>query len=254
MRRRIGKIVWGGNAQWNHRFEYAVLSVILVSMVTMSVATIPGISDNALYYLRFLEVVVVIIFTIEYGIRIWTAEKPLRYIFSFLGLVDLIAIVPFWLATGVDLQGARAFRLMQMIRMLKVLRYMKALTRLEHALKLVREELIIFGVLAVIMIFVTAVGIYHFEHKAQPEAFSSIPQSIWFSVVSLTAVGYGDVTPVTLGGKIFTSFILIIGLGIVAVPTALIVSGLTRVRMRNLPRDGGGNPEDSGNASPTKRI
>ncbi len=250
MRKRIGKIVWGGSARWSHHFEYAVLGVILVSMVAMSVATIPGISLNTLRVLQFLEVIVVVIFTIEYGIRIWTAEKPLRYIFSFLGIVDLIAIVPFWLATGVNLQGARAFRFIQMIRMLKVLRYMKALNRLEHALRLVREELIIFGVLAVILIFITAVGIYHFENGAQPEAFPSIPQSIWFSVVSLTGVGYGDVTPVTLGGKIFTSFILIIGLGIVAVPTALIVSGLTRVRLLHTLSD---NQENDADLQPPAR-
>ncbi len=237
MRHHFRKIVWGGNIKWSHRFDYGVLLVILLAMITMSVATMPGISAPVLRILQAVEVVIVVIFTIEYALRVWTAEKPIRYIFSFLGLVDLVAIVPFWLATGVDLQAARAFRLMQMIRLLKVLRYMSALSRLERAIRLVQEELIVFAVLAVIMIFVTAVGIYHFEHEAQPQDFPSIPHSVWFSVVSLTGVGYGDVTPITIGGRIFTSFILVIGLGIVAVPTALIVSGLTRVRLERQMRE-----------------
>jgi voltage-gated potassium channel len=113
---------------------------------------------------------------------------------------------------------------------------MSALKRLERAIRLVQEELIVFGILAAIIIFVTSVGIYQFEHEAQPEAFPSIPHSIWFSIVSLTAVGYGDVTPITTGGKIFTSMILIIGLAIVAIPTALIVSGLTRAKFEKKTR------------------
>lgn len=234
MRHHFRKIVWGGNVKWSHRFDYGVLLVILMAMFTMSVATLPGISDFTLRILKGMEVVIVMIFTVEYALRVWTAEKPMKYIFSFLGIIDLIAIFPFWLATGIDLQAARAFRLVQMIRVLKVMRYMSALSRLERSIKLVQEELIVFAVLAIIMIFVTAVGIYYFEHDTQPEAFPSIPHSIWFSVVSLTSVGYGDVTPITTGGRIFTSFILIIGLGIVAVPTALIVSGLTKVKLERL--------------------
>lgn len=231
MRQHIRKIVWGGHVKWSHRFDYTIMAFILLSMVTMSLETLPDISHSTIQVFNSIELVIVGVFTAEYILRVWTAEKPFKYIFSFLGIIDLIAIVPFWLATGINLQGARAFRLIRMIRVLKVLRYMSALKRLERAIRLVQEELIVFGVLAAIIIFVTSVGIYQFEHGAQPEAFPSIPHSVWFSIVSLTAVGYGDVTPITAGGKIFTSMILIIGLAIVAIPTALIVSGLTRVKL-----------------------
>ena len=231
MRKHLRKIVWGGHVKWSHRFDYTIMVFIIFSMITMSLETLPGNSPSTIQIFNIIELVIVGIFTIEYILRIWTAEKPFKYIFSFLGIVDLIAIIPFWLATGINLQGARAFRLVRMIRVLKILRYMSALKRLERAIRLVQEELIVFGVLAAIIIFVASVGIYQFEHEAQPAAFPSIPHSVWFSVVSLTAVGYGDVIPVTVGGKIFTSMILIIGLAIVAIPTALIVSGLTRVKL-----------------------
>ena len=231
MRKHLQKIVWGGHVKWNHWFDYTIMAFILLSIITMSLETLPGISPTAAQIFQSIELLIAAVFTVEYGLRIWTSEKPFRYIFSFLGIVDLLAIAPFWLATGINLQGARAFRLLRMIRVLKILRYMSALSRLERAIRLVQEELIVFGVLAAIVIFVTSVGIYQFEHEAQPEVFKSIPHSVWFSIVSLTTVGYGDVIPVTVGGRIFTSFILVIGLGIVAIPTALIVSGLTRVRI-----------------------
>ncbi len=231
MRKHFRKIVWGGHVKWSHRFDYTIMAFIMLSMITMSLETLPGISPSTILIFNGLELLIVIVFTAEYMLRIWTAEKPFKYIFSFIGIIDLIAIVPFWFATGINLQGARAFRLIRMIRVLKILRYMSALRRLEKAIRLVQEELIVFAILAAIIIFVTSVGIYQFEHEAQPEAFPSIPHSVWFSIVSLTAVGYGDVTPITMGGKIFTSLILIIGLAIVAIPTALIVSGLTRAKI-----------------------
>lgn len=231
MRQHIRKIVWGGHVKWSHRFDYTIMAFIVLSIIAMSLETLPGISQSTIQVFNSIELLIVGVFTAEYILRVWSAEKPFKYIFSFLGIVDLIAIVPFWLATGINLQGLRAFRLVRMIRVLKILRYMSALKRLERAIRLVQEELIVFGVLAAIIIFVTSVGIYQFEHTAQPEAFPSIPHSVWFSIVSLTAVGYGDVTPITVGGKIFTSLILIIGLAIVAIPTALIVSGLTKVKL-----------------------
>ena len=98
--------------------------------------------------------------------------------------------------------------------------------RLKAALGEVREELAVFGLLALIVIYLAGVGIYHFEHAVQPEAFGSIPDSLWWAVVSLTTVGYGDVYPVTVGGRMFTAVVLFLGLGIVVVPTGLIASAL----------------------------
>ncbi|MBT3747613.1 MAG: ion transporter, partial [Bacteroidetes bacterium] len=153
-----------------------------------------------------------------------------RFIFSFYGLVDLAAIIPFYLSTGIDLRSIRTFRFLRLFRAFKMMRYSKAIIRFQKALKMVKEEMIMFMVLTVILLFLSGVGIFFFEHKAQPEVFKSIFDSIWWAIESLTTVGYGDIYPITVGGRIFTFFVLMIGLGIIAVPTGLIASALSRVR------------------------
>ena len=121
-------------------------------------------------------------------------------------------------------------RLLRLVRLLKLFRTSVALDRLGRALHLVKGELIVFGILSALMLYVSAVGIYLFEHEAQPEAFSSIPQSLWWAVASFTTVGYGDLYPITTGGRIFTSLVLFIGLGIVAVPSAIITTALVETQ------------------------
>jgi voltage-gated potassium channel len=109
-------------------------------------------------------------------------------------------------------------------------RYNSAIERFSLAFKLIKEELTMFSLVSFILIYLSAVGIYYFENTVQPEAFSSIFSSLWWSVVTLTTVGYGDVIPVTIGGRIFTFIILMIGLGIIAIPSGMISSALTEAR------------------------
>src|SRR5690606_19969337 len=150
--------------------------------------------------------------------------------FSFFGIVDLLAILPFYLASGLDLRAIRIFRLLRLFRILKLFKYNSALKRFHRALLIVREELIIFGFVAMIMLYLSAVRIYYFENDAQPDQFKSVFHSLWWALTTLTTVGYGDMYPITLGGRIFTFFVLMIGLGVVAVPTGLIASALGQVR------------------------
>ena len=117
---------------------------------------------------------------------------------------------------------------MRLIRAFKILRYSEAIQRFRNAFREVREELILFFVAMAFMLYISAVGIYYFENAAQPEQFKSVFHCLWWAVVTLTTVGYGDAYPITTGGKIFTSFIAIIGIGIVAVPTGLLASALTK--------------------------
>jgi voltage-gated potassium channel len=114
--------------------------------------------------------------------------------------------------------------------MLKLVKYNHAMSRYKFALKLAREELIIFGCASMILLYLSAVGMYYFEHDAQPEHFASIISSLWWAVITLTTVGYGDVYPITVGGRIFTFFILMIGLGVVAVPAGLFAAALCKAR------------------------
>ncbi|GET26020.1 ion transporter [Prolixibacter sp. NT017] len=211
-------------------FDYVIQSLILLSLVSFSVDTLPGNPDTLNVALRIIEVVCVVVFSIEYVLRIYVAQKPFKYIFSFYGLIDLIAILPFYISRTIDLRSLRIFRVFRIFRALKLIRYNRALRRFHIAFRIIREELILFAILSAIMIFLSASGIYFFENKAQPELFRSIFHSLWWAVVTLTTVGYGDVYPVTVGGKIFTFFVLVVGIGIVTVPAGLVASGLSKAR------------------------
>jgi len=140
----------------------------------------------------------------------------------------LLAILPFYLSFGVDLRALRALRFLRLFRVFKLVRYNRALNHFSKAIKSAKEEILLFLFITLILIYFSAVGIYYFENEAQPEHFSSILDSLWWSIITLTTVGYGDVYPITAGGKIFTFFILLIGLGIVAIPTGIISSALTK--------------------------
>ena len=168
------------------------------------------------------------VFVIEYGLRAMLAERPTNYLFSFWGLIDFLAIVPAIAFSGSGSYVFRSFRLLRIIRILKLARYSKALQKLARAFSSIRDDLAVFCFLSLIIFFVAASGIYYFENEAQPDKFSSIPASMWWAISTLTTVGYGDVYPVTAGGKLFTVFILMVGLGLVAVPVGLIASALTR--------------------------
>ena len=226
----IAEVVQRSDTPAGRVFDLCVLALIIYSIVTLSIETMPNLSEPSKKFLRTSEIVVTLLFTVEYGLRIATSSQRLKYIFSFYGIIDLIAIAPFYLALGVDLRGIRAFRLFRVFLILKLTRYNKAMKRFGKALAFAREEIILFMLATTILLFLSAVGIYYFENQAQPEHFKSIPHSLWWAVATLTTVGYGDVYPITAGGKFFTFAILMIGLGIVAVPAGLVASALSNVQ------------------------
>lgn len=180
--------------------------------------------------LKWIETVSVILFTIEYLLRIYVAERRFRYIFSFYGLVDFLAIMPFFLTKAFDLRSLRAFRIFRIFRAFNLIRYNAALNRFALVAKLIREEVILFLIVTGIFLFLASAGIYYFENAAQPEVFASIFHSAWWAIVTLTTVGYGDVYPITVAGKLFTFFILMLGVGIVTIPAGLVASALTKAR------------------------
>ncbi len=209
-------------------FDIFIQSLIVLSLISFSIDTLPDLSENIKRLLKITEAIVVVIFTVEYLLRLFIADKKLQFVFSFYGLIDLFAILPFYVARGIDLRSVRIFRLFRLVRAFKIFRYSKAIQRFKIAFLEVKEELTLFLVATGFLLFITSVGIYYFENSAQPEQFKSVFHCLWWAIVTLTTVGYGDVYPVTVGGKIFTSFIVIIGLGIIAVPTGLVASALTK--------------------------
>ena len=211
-------------------FDLTIQGIILVSLVSFSIETLPKISEDSRRLLRLVEIVCVGVFTIEYIARIVVASSKLKFVFSFFGIVDLLAILPFYLSSGLDLRTLRAFRLLRLIRILKLARFSRAARRIHRAFWIAKEELILFLFVTLILLYLAGVGIYYFENPVQPEAFASVFHSLWWSVATLTTVGYGDIYPVTVGGKLFTFFVLIVGLGVVSIPAGIIASSLQKSR------------------------
>jgi voltage-gated potassium channel len=227
---RLKKIVENDDTPQGRAFDVIMQVLIIVSIISFSLETLPDLEHAARRLLGYIEIITVIIFTLEYLLRILVADRKLDFIFSFSGIVDLLAILPFYITAGIDLRSLRALRLLRSLRIFKLFRYSQAIQRFHRAIIIAKEEMILFFFVTVILLYFAAIGIYYFENAAQPETFSSIFSSLWWAVATLTTVGYGDIYPITVGGRLFTFFVLMIGLGVVAVPAGLIASALTEAR------------------------
>ena len=229
MKEAIKNIVEYNDNKLSKSFAIFLQFLIVLSVITFSVETLPNLKTQTKTILNSIEVFCVVVFTAEYLARIYVADNKPKFIFSFFGLIDLFAILPFYLSFGLDLRSLRVLRMFRLFRLLKLVRYNRAMRHFAKAMLLAKEQIILFMGVTLVLIYFAAIGIYYFENEAQPEHFSSIFDSLWWSIVTLTTVGYGDVYPITVGGRIFTFFILLIGLGIVAIPTGIISSSLTKV-------------------------
>lgn len=229
MKTIIRNIIESNNSNIGRGFNFFIQFLIVLSVVTFSIETLPDLKQSTRDLLGVIEIFCVVIFTIEYVARIYIAEKKLKFVFSFFGLIDLLAILPFYLSFGLDLRSLRLLRMFRLFRLLKLARYNRAMRHFGRAMLMAKEQIILFMAITMVLIYFSAVGIYYFEHDAQPQHFSSVFESLWWSIITLTTVGYGDVYPITVGGRVFTFFILLIGLGIVAIPTGIISSSMTKV-------------------------
>ncbi len=225
-RAEIIQILDGTHDEISDAVAWVMNGLIILSAIAIALETEPGLPSGIHAWLYRFEVLLLVIFALEYALRIYASEHRWRYVFSFWGVIDLLSFAPAAILLTPEWQAVRALRLIRLVRLLKLFRSMHALDRLVAAFREVREELFLFVIIAALMLYVSAVGIFIFEHDAQPEAFSSIPKSLWWAVATFTTVGYGDMYPITPGGRIFTSAILFIGLGIVAVPAAIVTTAL----------------------------
>jgi voltage-gated potassium channel len=212
------------------KWELFFQGVVLLSLLDFALETLPDLSDVQRRCVRAVELFTISVFTLEYAFRAIFSHQRTKYIFSFFGFIDLISILPFFLGLAVDLRSLRVLRMLRLFRILKLARYSRAIKRFHRAFIISREEFVLFAVSASIMLYLAGVGIYYFERDAQPDVFRSMFDGLWWAVATLTTVGFGDSYPITAGGRSFTVFILIIGLGIIAVPTGLVASALSKAR------------------------
>lgn len=211
-------------------FEYVLQALILLSLFTFAAESLPDLTAREKAWLKHFETFSIFVFTIEYLTRLILTRPSRKYLFSFFGVIDLVSILPFYVGLGTDWGSLRAFRLLRLFRIFKLARYNAAAQRFQRAFMLAREELILFGTTCCVLLYVSGVGIYFLEHDAQPKVFRSIFDGLWWALETLTTVGYGDVAPITAGGRSFTFIVLLIGLGIIAVPVGLLASALSSVR------------------------
>ncbi|MBN2561702.1 MAG: ion transporter [Phycisphaerae bacterium] len=208
-----------------------VCALIIYSIISFAIETLPEAARYQTFF-TWSERIVVAIFTAEYILR--TIANGWRYVRGFYGIIDLAAILPFYVSLGVaDLRAIRILRLLRLLRMTKLWRYATAGHRLKVAFLEVKDELAVYCVLTAALIFLASVGIYYCEHEAQPETFRSVFHAMWWAVCTLSTVGYGDIYPVTLWGRIFTAIILILGLSVVSVPSGLLASALVKQPRQN---------------------
>ncbi|MAJ31426.1 MAG: voltage-gated potassium channel [Flavobacteriaceae bacterium] len=213
----LRQLILNKKVQYSNYFDFFIYVIIIITVIDHSLQTLDSMKE---YHdvLDSLEIISIVIFSIEYLIRLLANPKKVKYLFSFWSLIDLVALAPFYLGFPVDLREVRILRLIQLMK------YDSAYKNIIQAFKKIQRELLIFSLLTIFLLYVAAVGIYHFENPAQPEVFKDIFHSMWWSVATLTTVGYGDMYPITDGGKFFSSMIIFISLGIVAVPAGLIAS------------------------------
>lgn len=252
---KLRDIVLRNDTAAGRAFNWAITLLIVYFLITLSIGTLPNLPVWAADFLNASDYVVFGLFTIEYAVRIAAAPSKRKYLFSFYGILDLVALAPFYLTVGLDLaadldlaarldlaaglelEAVRVVRLFGVVQLLRLVRYSDAASRFRRALALAKEELVLVLTVAAVLLFVSSVGIYHFERNEQPEEFGSVLHSMWWAIVTLTTVGYGDVYPTTPAGKIFTGVVMVCGLAVVAVPAGIMASALSEVRAQERSQD-----------------
>jgi voltage-gated potassium channel len=226
-----------GDDRLSKRFDIFIMSLIILNVLLVIIETEEPIYRRFKYWLDLFEFISVMIFSVEYLLRLWTCtyfhkyRHPvwgrIKFIFSFEGLIDLFAILPFYLPLFFQMDGRflRVLRIFRLVRLFKMGRYSTAFGLITKVIKDRKEELVVsFTMLVVMLVFASGL-MYYIEHEAQPEAFTSIPETMWWGVATLTTVGYGDVYPITALGRLLGAFIAILGIGIFALPAGIIASG-----------------------------
>ncbi|MGO3238339.1 MAG: ion transporter [Psychroflexus halocasei] len=223
---KLHEIIYEADTRKGKIFDVILLIVIAISIILVMLDSVQSIYDQYHDYFYYAEWIITIIFTIEYILRIICIKKPIKYIFSFYGIVDLLSTLPlyisFFFTTSYALMTLRALRLLRVFRILKITRYIGAGNRLMIALRSSLPKIMIFVFSVVIISFIAGTIMYLVE--GPEHGFTSIPVSIYWTIVTLTTVGFGDIHPVTPLGQSIATLIMVLGYGVIAVPTGIVSS------------------------------
>ncbi len=221
-------------SRWNQRLDFFIVGLIILSVVAIILESFEEIRLAYGVWLNWFEALSVGIFSIEYLLRLWTADLKypqlskvgarLKFMYSPMGIIDLLAILPFYLPIffKFDLRFFRILRVFRLLRIFKLRRYSNSLDTMIKVLAEKRFELVLSVLFVSVLLIFSASLMYSVEHEIQPERFPDIVSTLWWSIATLTTVGYGDVYPITGLGKLFGGFTALLGIGMLALPTAII--------------------------------
>jgi len=230
LRGRIHEIIFEAETPAGKAFDVALLWAILLSVLTVLLDSVSSIQTQYGDQLRILEWGFTLLFTVEYALRIYCVTRPSRYIGSFFGLVDLISILPTYLSLFIagsqSLLVIRALRLLRIFRVLKLAQYLGEATLLMNALRESRPKIMVF--LGAVLTVVLIVGSAMYLIEGAENGFDSIPMAMYWAIVTMTTVGYGNIAPQTVPGQTLAALLMIIGYGIIAIPTGIVSAELVR--------------------------
>jgi voltage-gated potassium channel len=226
MRKRLYEIIFEADTKEGKAFDIILLIAILISIFLVMLNSVQEIHDRYQTFFYYSEWFFTVLFTIEYILRVYTVDKPFKYIFSFYGVIDFLAVLPTYLALFLTGSGfmtiVRVIRLMRVFRVLKLARYVKAGNMLRAALRNSMGKIIVF--LEVLVTIVILMGSLMYLVEGPENGFDNIPKSVYWAIVTVTTVGYGDIAPQTVFGQTIASILMIVGYSIIAVPTGIISS------------------------------
>ena len=235
-RRKVYDVIFGYDSFAGKAFDVGLIIAINMSVIVVLLDSVESIRDSYGGVLMGLEWFFTILFTLEYFARIICVGKPIRYVLSFYGIVDFLSIVPTYLSLVFPpahyLIDIRTIRLLRVFRILKLARHIRAAQVLRAALVASRAKITVF--LVAVMIIVVIAGTLMYLIEGKENGFESIPESIYWAIVTLTTVGYGDISPLTVGGKMLASLLMIMGYGVIAVPTGIVGVELSQISKVNL--------------------
>ncbi len=225
IRRRLHEVIFEADTRAGKAFDVWLLIFILASVLMVALESIPELQAKYASTFQTLEWVFTIVFTVEYILRLWTVDKPWKYATSFYGIIDLLSILPLYLSFFISgtqyFVTIRALRLLRVFRILKLANFMQNGQVITQALLNSRNKIIVF--LYFMLIIVTIIGsIMYYVEGTVNENFSSIPASIYWAIVTVTTVGYGDISPITPLGQLISSILMILGYAVIAVPTGIV--------------------------------